>query len=109
MSAVLTVRTPTATHFLASNAACLCATGLQKSLDEKIVDVDSNIVMIEREIDGAGVIQAVALRTIFHHVAIPAGLTIQKEGPALLKKSEKELSVRDDLFKRPVLEKGCAV
>jgi len=66
-------------------------------LQEQVVDVDLDVLMVERQAVRAGILEAV-FRRIFPHQ--PG----KKERPAFLQKGEEGLIVRNDLGKRPGFE-----
>ena len=79
--------------------------GLDRSelpLQEQVVDVDLDVLMVERQTVRAGILEAV-FRRIFPHL-IYATEPGKEERPAFLQKGEEGFIVRNDLGERPGLE-----
>ena len=67
--------------------------GTKKSFDEEVVDIDPNIMMVERKIGRARSLQPIAIVTFFDCRRLAACLAVQEYGPALLEKSEERFPV----------------
>ena len=80
---------------------------MQQTLYEQVVDVDSDVMVIEWQIDRSINGQTVWLLD-FTNTRCPFGcLLVKEDRPSLLKECEECLPVSNQFLKRPVIEGGA--
>jgi hypothetical protein len=78
--------------------------GMKQSIEKQVIDVNTDVMMLEGKIDGSLYAQSIGLFP-FAKIRIPFGDQAVKEyRPTFLEKAEKCFPVRNKGFKGPIVE-----
>ena len=79
---------------------------LEQALEEKVVDVNADIVVVERQKRRSWKLEAIVRRVLVDGIVLRLCERIQEHRPALLQERKECLRVRNDGFQRPALEQA---
>ena len=77
---------------------------MKQPFEEKVVNVDSDVVVVKRQVRGAWVFKTVSFLALANTCLLLPARPVEKNGPPFLEKGEKRFPVRDNDIERPVFK-----